>query len=76
MIYVGGMALALGSAASRFVEHKMERKLLGIWYGPKVHQADLLFLPHNRPPRGKKVYKYALTVFDVASRFKAAEPFT
>ena len=38
----------------------------------KVHQADLLFLPHDRLPRGKKVYKYALTVVDVASRFKEA----
>ena len=38
----------------------------------EVHQADLLFLPHDRV--GRKVYKYALTVVDVASRFKAAEP--
>ena len=42
----------------------------------KVHQADLLFLPHDRLPRGKKVYKYALTVVDVASHFKEAEPLT
>ena len=41
-----------------------------------VHQADLLFLPHDKLPRGKKIYKYALTVVDVASRFKAAEPLT
>ena len=41
-----------------------------------VHQADLLFLPHDRLPRGRKIYKYALTVVDVASRFKAAEPLT
>ena len=38
----------------------------------EVHQADLLFLPHDR--RGRKTYRYALTVVDVASRFKAAEP--
>ena len=38
----------------------------------EVHQADLLFLPHDRV--GKHTYKYALTVVDVASRFKAAEP--
>ena len=38
----------------------------------EVHQADLLFLPHDRI-RGK-TYKYALTVVDVASRYKAAEP--
>ena len=41
-----------------------------------VHQADLLFLPHDKLPHGKKVYKYALTVVDVASRYKAAEPLT
>jgi len=41
-----------------------------------VHQADLLFLPHDKLPRGRKVYKYALTVVDVASLFKEAEPLT
>ena len=40
----------------------------------EVHQADLLFLPHDRLPRGRKIYKYALTVVDVASRYKEAEP--
>ena len=39
-----------------------------------VHQADL-FLSHDKATtRSQKVYKYALTVVDVASRFKAAEP--
>ena len=38
----------------------------------EVHQADLIFLPHNRIKR--KIYKYALTVVDVASRYKEAEP--
>ncbi|GFR66074.1 hypothetical protein ElyMa_005548100 [Elysia marginata] len=38
----------------------------------EVHQADLLFLPHDRI--GRKTYKYALTVVDVASRYKEAEP--
>ena len=42
----------------------------------KVHQADLLYLPHDRPPRSRKTFKYALTVVDVASRFKEAEPLT
>ena len=37
-----------------------------------VHQADLLFLPHDKLPRGRKVYKYALTVTDVASLYKDA----
>ena len=39
-----------------------------------LHEADLLFLPHDKI--GKKTYKYALTVVDVASRYKAAEPLT
>ena len=34
----------------------------------EAHQADLLFLPHDRK------FKYALTVIDVASRYKEAEP--
>ncbi|MES9881870.1 MAG: DDE-type integrase/transposase/recombinase [Sedimenticola sp.] len=38
----------------------------------EVQQADLLFLPHDRV--GRKTYKYALTVVDVASRYKEAEP--
>ena len=42
----------------------------------KVHQADLLYLPHDRPPRSRKTFKYTLTVVDVASRFKEAEPLT
>ena len=40
----------------------------------KVHQADLLFLPHDKV--GRKTYKYALVVIDVASRYKDAEPLT
>ena len=39
-----------------------------------VHQADLLFLPHGKIRR--KTYKYALTVVDIASRYKEAEPLT
>ena len=42
----------------------------------KVHQADLLFLPHDKLPHGRKVFKYALTVVDVASRYKESEPLT
>ena len=41
-----------------------------------VHQADFLFLPHDKLPRGRKVFKYAFTVVDVASRYKEAEPLT
>ena len=40
----------------------------------EVHQADLLFLPHDRV--GRKTYKYALTIVDVASRYEEAEPLT
>ena len=40
----------------------------------EVHQADLIFLPHDRV--GRRTYKYALTVVDVASRYKEAEPLT
>ena len=36
------------------------------------HQADLLFLPHDTI--NGKTYKYALTVIDVGSRYKEAEP--
>ena len=39
-----------------------------------IHQADLLFLPHDRV--GRKTYKYALVVVDVASRYKDAEALT
>ena len=39
-----------------------------------IHQADLLFLPHDRV--GRKTYKYVLVVVDVASRYKDAEPLT
>ena len=40
----------------------------------QIHQADLLFLPHDRV--GRKTYKYALVVVDVASRYKDAEALT
>ena len=39
-----------------------------------IHQADLLYLPHDKV--GRKTYKYALTLVDVASRYKAARPIT
>ena len=40
----------------------------------EVHQADLLFLPHDRV--GSNTYKYALTVVDVASQHKEAQAVT
>ena len=50
------------------------RPTFDVFVPNEVHQADLLFLPHDRLPRGHKTYKYALTVVDVASRYKEAEP--
>ena len=41
-----------------------------------VHQADLLFLSHDKLPHGRKIYKYALTVVDIASCYKEAESLT
>ena len=40
----------------------------------QVHQADLLFLPHDTFKR--KTYRYALVVIDVASRYKDAGALT
>ena len=39
-----------------------------------IHQADFLFLPHDTV--GRKTYKYALVVVDIATRYKDAEPLT
>ena len=39
-----------------------------------VHEADLLFLPHDKLRR--KIYKYALTVVDIVSCYKEEEPLT
>ena len=35
-----------------------------------IHQADILYLPHDRYE--KKVYKYALNIVDIASRYKGS----
>ena len=35
-----------------------------------IYQADILYLPHDRYK--KKVYKYALNIVDVASRYKGS----
>ena len=50
------------------------RPTFDVFVPNEVHQADLLFLPHDRPLRSRKTYKYAPTVVDVASRYKEAEP--
>ena len=50
------------------------RPTFDVFVPNEVHQADLLFLPHDRSLRSRKTYKYALTVVDVASRYKEAEP--
>jgi len=43
-----------------------------------VHQADLLYLPHDLVVIGRKAktFGYALTIVDVGSRYKEAEPLT
>ena len=41
-----------------------------------MHQADLLLLPHDKLTCGHKVYKYALTIVNMASLYKRAEPLT
>ena len=40
----------------------------------QIHQADLLFMPHDKI--GRKTYLYALVVIDIASRYKDAEALT
>ena len=44
----------------------------------EVHQADLLFLPYDTVKFGRinKTYKYALTLVDLGTRHKEAEPLT
>ena len=44
----------------------------------EVHQADLLFLPHDTVKVGRvnKTYRYVLTLVDVGTRYKEAEPLT
>ena len=54
-------------APRKIVRPKFENNKVG-----EIHQADLLFLPTDTV--GRKKFKYALTVVDVASRYKDAEP--
>jgi len=58
------------------VPKRIPRPKFDVPTSSKVHQADLLFLPHDRLPHSRKVFKYALTVVDMASRYKEAEPLT
>ena len=39
-----------------------------------IHQADILYLPHDRYE--KKVYKYAVNIVDIASRYKGSYQLT
>ena len=50
------------------------RPKFGVAVSNEVHQADLLFLPHDR--EGRKTFRYALTVVGVASHYKEAGPLT
>ena len=38
----------------------------------KIHQADLLYLPHDKVYQN--TYKYVLNIIDIASRYKASRP--
>lgn len=53
-------------AASRYIPHPK----FDVSAPNALHQAELLFLPHDKLPRGLKFFKYELTVIDVASRYK------
>ena len=39
-----------------------------------IHQADILYLPHDK--YGKKIYKYALNIVDIAIRYKGSYQLT
>ena len=39
-----------------------------------IHQADILYLPHDKSKM--KIYKYALNILDVASRYKGSYQLT
>jgi len=56
------------------VPRNVPRSKFDVSASNSVHQADLLFLPYDKLPRGRKIYKYALTVVDIASPYKEAEP--
>ena len=53
---------------------RVQRPKFDVAVPNEVHQADLLFMPHDRV--GRKTFRYALTVVDVASRYNEAEPLT
>ena len=39
-----------------------------------IHQADILYLPHDKYEN--KIYKYALDIMDIASRYKGSYQLT
>jgi Integrase core domain len=54
--------------------HRIIRPKFNVTIPNQIHQADLLFLPHDNV--NGVTYRYALTVIDIASRYKAAYPLT
>ena len=58
--------------------HRIPRPKYNVPTPNNVHKANFLFLPHNTRGWGRrrKTYKCALTVVDVANRYKEAEPLT
>ena len=57
---------------------KIIRPMFDVYAEDEVHQADLLFLPHDtlKVDRVNKTYRYALKSVDVGTRYKEAEPLT
>ena len=53
---------------------KIKRPKFDVSANNEVHQADLLFLPFDTVRN--KTYRYALTLVDVGTRYKEAEPLT
>ena len=56
--------------------HRIPRPKFDVPTPNNAHQADLLFLPHDTLGRGRKTFKYTLTVVNATSRYKEAEPLT
>ena len=56
------------------VHSKTKCKFLTYAKPNDIHQADILYLPHDKFK--KKTYKYALNIVDVASRYKGSYQLT
>ena len=52
------------------VHSKTKCKFVTLCKTKHIHQADIVYLPHDKFKR--KTYKYALNIVDVASRYKGS----